>query len=327
MKSALITLALVIAVFILGKILKRVLVNQLAEISKRTTWKWDDILDSALQKIVIPLSVVGGLIIAIHFWDLPPEIYSKGISVLIALLVLVIAQFMMSMTKKAIWTYFTDNGRPKPSATLTKNIINSTILILGFFTILHLFGISITPLLAAVGVGSIGISLAAQDTLSNLFAGIYISLAGNIRGGDYIKLGSGEEGYIADITWRETRLKMRENNLIAIPNGTMARSVITNYNLPARDVWVTFDVTVDSASDLDNVEKVTLDVARELHKALPDTVADYEPKIRYTEFKKSAIKFQVLLGAKTYEGHYLLKHELIKRLHKRYDQEKIIVAS
>ncbi len=326
-KSSAITLVLVIAIFILGLLFKRLLVTKIAAFTLKTTCKWDEVVDAALGRIVIPLSIVLGFMASLPFWHVPPKLHEKLLMIPLALIVAIIARFLMILTRKLIATYDTEDGRPAPTATLTKNIINTTILVLGFFSIMQLFGISVTPLVAAFGIGGIGVSLAAQDTLSNLFAGVYISLGGNLRGGHYIKLGSGEEGYIVDITWRETHLKMKDNNLMAIPNATMAKSVIMNYNLPTRDVWLSLDFSVSGKNDLVHVEQVTLDVAKNMTQTVPEAIPNIEPQIRFNQLTDSTIKFEVLIGAKSYDNRIVLRHELIKRLYARYAEEKIILAS
>ncbi len=98
--------------------------------------------------------------------------------------------------------------------------------------LLNLLGVSITPILTALGVGGIAVALALQDTLANLFAGFYVSLAGQLRVGDYIKLDSGGEGYITDITWRSTTIRALQNNLIIVPNAKLAQAIVANYHLP-----------------------------------------------------------------------------------------------
>ena len=77
-------------------------------------------------------------------------------------------------------------------------------MILGGLILLNHFKVSITPILTALGVGGLAVALALQDTLSNLFGGFYVAVAGQVRLGDYIKLNTGEEGYVTDIGWRCT---------------------------------------------------------------------------------------------------------------------------
>ena len=116
--------------------------------------------------------------------------------------------------------------------------------ILGSLILLRHFNVSITPILTALGVGGLAVALALQDTLSNLFGGFYVAVAGQVRLGDYIKLNTGEEGYVTDIGWRCTTFRAPANNMIIVPNAKLAQAIVTNYNLPEKRMAANFVVTV-----------------------------------------------------------------------------------
>ena len=115
---------------------------------------------------------------------------------------------------------------------------------------------SITPILTALGVGGLAVALALQDTLSNLFGGFYVAVAGQVRLGDYVKLNSGEEGYVTDIGWRCTTFRAQANNMIIVPNAKLAQAIVTNYYLPEKRMAASFVVTVGYECDPDAVEQV-----------------------------------------------------------------------
>ncbi|MGD8353008.1 MAG: mechanosensitive ion channel, partial [Pseudomonadota bacterium] len=94
-----------------------------------------------------------------------------------------------------------------PTISLFTNIIKLFVYILGMLVILQSLGISIAPVLTALGVGGLAVALALQETLSNLFAGLQILAARQIKPGDYVHLETGEEGYVTDVTWRNTTIK------------------------------------------------------------------------------------------------------------------------
>lgn len=82
---------------------------------------------------------------------------------------------------------------------------------------------------------------------------------------------------------------------------------------------------MDYASDLKQVEQVTVETAREAQKTTQGAVADFEPFIRFHTFADSSINFTVILRAHTFVDNYLLKHEFIKKLHARYGKEGITI--
>lgn len=84
-------------------------------------------------------------------------------------------------------------------------------------------------------------------------------------------------------------------------------------------------VGVDYGSDLGHVERVTCEVAKETLHTVPGGVANFEPFIRYHTFGDSSINFTVILRAREFVDQFLLKHEFIKRLHERYEQEGLTI--
>ena len=138
-----------------------------------------------------------------------------------------------------------------------------------------------------------------------------------------MRLETGEEGYVIDITWRNTTIRALPNNIIIVPNSKLASAVIVNYYLPQREMAVLVQVGVSYDSDLEEVERVTVEVAKEVMREVEGGVPEFEPFIRYHTFADFSINFTVILRAREFVGQYLIKHEFIKRLHKRYQQEGI----
>ncbi len=208
-----------------------------------------------------------------------------------------------------------------------RGVVQGFILGVGALIILDTLGISITPILASLGVGSLAVALALQDTLANFFAGLHVLADRPIRVGDYVKLEGGQEGYVMQIGWRTTRLRTLPNNIVVLPNTKVANSIITNYALPEPESAVLIEVGVHGDSDLVEVERVTTEVARDVLRTVPGGVSAFEPFIRYHTFGDSSINFTVVLRAREVTDQHLLKHEFIKRLQVRYRQEGIVIPS
>lgn len=210
-----------------------------------------------------------------------------------------------------------------PSASILANLAVVSIYIVGTLIMLQTFGVSIAPILTALGVGGLAVALALQDTLSNLFSGLHILLSKQIKVGDYIKLSTGEEGNVADISWRNTTIKVMSNNMIIVPNQKIASSIITNYYMPDRELSIVVGASVSYDSDLEQVERVTIEVAKEIMQEIEAGVENFEPAVRFHTFGDSSINFNVVLRVKEFADQYVLKHEFIKRLHIRYRKEGI----
>ncbi|PKP57629.1 MAG: mechanosensitive ion channel family protein, partial [Candidatus Altiarchaeales archaeon HGW-Altiarchaeales-2] len=159
----------------------------------------------------------------------------------------------------------------------------------------QVFGIEITPLLASMGIVGLAVALALQDTLSNFFAGVYLIADRPIRIGDYVELENGMKGYVEDIGWRSVRIKMLSNNYIIIPNSKLAQSIITNYYAPEQEMSIVVPCSVSYDSDLEKVEKVTIEAAKEIQQNVAGAVKNFEPFIRYNKFDDSNINFSIIL--------------------------------
>ncbi len=200
------------------------------------------------------------------------------------------------------------------------------IVVVGLLIILEEVGISVAPLLAGLGIVGIAVALAAQNTLANLLAGLSIFIDGTVRVGDMVELDSGQRGFVEDVGWRTTKLRLLANNLLIIPNGKLADSIMTNYQLPNDEVAVYVPNGVAYGSDLEQVEQVTLEIANRLVRDTPGAATDFEPIMRYTEFAASNINFTVIMRAKDWPTGRLLQHRFIKAVKRRYDEVGIEIS-
>ena len=212
----------------------------------------------------------------------------------------------------------------------TPGLLNKTVTIIIFIiaisVILGYFKFDITPLIAGVGLGALAIGLALQSTLTNFFAGVHILSDKPIRVGDFIELDENTSGTVEDIGWRSTRIRMLTDNLLIIPNGKLAESNIINYSMPKQDlsIWVPCGVAYES--DLKKVEKVALEVAKEIQNTIPGAVKDFDPQFRYREFGDSNINFITILRIEEPIKRFIVRNEFIKALKERFDKEKIEIS-
>ncbi len=210
-----------------------------------------------------------------------------------------------------------------PAVSLVVQASKVLVLLVGVIIALDKIGIAITPILTALGVGGLAVALALRDTLENLFAGFHVLASGHIKVGDYIRLEGGEEGFVEDITWRNTVIRQPSNNLIIVPNSKLSSSIVINFHKPDSELAVIVPVGVSYDSDLEKVERITIEVAKEVQREVEGAVPDFEPFIRYTAFGDFSINFNVILRAKDVPSQHVLRHEFIKRLKRRYEEEGI----
>ncbi|MEA3244958.1 MAG: mechanosensitive ion channel family protein, partial [Gemmatimonadota bacterium] len=212
-----------------------------------------------------------------------------------------------------------------PSARILSTAARAFVFVVGILVALQTLGVSVAPILTALGVGGLAVGLALQDTLANLFAGFQILVSRQVRPGDFIQLGSGEKGFVEDITWRNTTIRQLPNNIVIVPNAKLSQQITINYSLPETEQAVLVQVGVSYDEDLPTVERITIEVARTIQRDVDGAVRDFEPFTRYHTFADSSINFSVIMRGTEYTSNFLMKHEFVKRLHARYKAEGITI--
>ena len=314
-------------VWVLGFwLLKRILVRHLKRWAEKTSARWDDILVNSLSFPLNFLILASGVLIFTRVLPLSFQADRMAATALKACLVFTVL-FFLDRLLLALMDHYTDRHVFSHAAQGTmKGIVRCFLVGIGVLILFQLFGISITPILASLGIGSLAVALALQDTLSNFFAGIYIAVDKPLQVGDYVRLESGQEGYVIDIGWRSTRIRSLPNNVVILPNAKLVGSVLTNFHKPDPSVEVAVDASVDYASDLARVERVAREVAVEVLKKIPGAVADFDPSFRYHAFAESGVSFVVVLRAKEFSHGHTLKHEFMKSLHERFKKEGLMMS-
>lgn len=207
---------------------------------------------------------------------------------------------------------------------LSKTLSKVIILAIGFLILLSNLGISIAPLLTALGVGGLAVALALQDTLANFFAGVHLLIEKPIRIGDFIRLETGEEGYVVDISWRTTRIKMLSNNILIVPNSKLSQSRLINYCLPEKKVSATIRISVSCKSNPEKVERILVDEAMKAAEEIPELLKDPKPTARFIPgFMDSSFDFTLGFEVREFSDQFFVQHELRKRIFKRFNEEGI----
>ncbi len=315
--------AVLLGSWTLGYLARRILIRRLERLSARTTTGLDDTLIAAIRPHVPLWLLLVGAVLAAPLSPLEAGHAALVSRVASALFVLSLSFAAAGLVGRLVERVGQRTGGTFVSTSLTRNVLRVVVLLVGALLVLENLGVDITPLLTALGVGSLAVALALQPTLSNLFAGLHITLAKPVRVGDFVELEGGERGFIVDIGWRSTTVRELSNNVIVVPNARLAEMIVKNYSLPETEQAVVVNVGVSYGSDLAQVERVTCEVAREVLGMTAGAVSGFEPFIRYNAFGDSAIGFSVILRGQTFTDRYLLTHEFLKRLKERYDHEQI----
>ena len=178
--------------------------------------------------------------------------------------------------------------------------------------LLQHFGVNVASLVVSLGVGSLAVGLAAQDTLANMFAGFTILLDQPFRVGDRIQLATGETGDVQSIGMRATTIK------------TGRRDDPDRAQQPAREGAAGEPEPAHAAHRHPGRGRRGLRqrpregegrAAPRRPAARPTSIADREPAVLITRFAESAVNFQVMFWARDYADQGLARSEVYEAVH------------
>lgn len=202
---------------------------------------------------------------------------------------------------------------------LLKNVFLITISIIGLLIVLNRFNINVSGIIATLGVGSLAIALAAQETLANMIAGFVILIDRPFREGDRIKLPSGEVGDVFEIGMRSTKILDFDNNLIIVPNTDLVKSKIQNMTYPDYVSRVFVDVEVAYNTNIDLAKKILTDIA----KSHPLTLQEFEPAVFVTNFTQNGVSLRLVCRTADYRNVYQMQSDFREDILKRFAENKI----
>src|SRR5437870_5421722 len=183
---------------------------------------------------------------------------------------------------------------------------------------------ALAAFLKAVRVPSLLWAAVVALSLANLFAGMHLLADKPIRVGDYVKIADTTEGYVVDIGWRSTRVRMLQNTVVVVPNKKVAESIITNYDLPEPRLSLAIRVSVGYKSDPDHVERTLVDEATKGLGQIPGLLAHPAPFVRLIPgFGESSLDFTLNVEVASFVDQYVVQHELRKRILRRLRAEGI----
>jgi len=308
---------------VLGMIFKQVIHTRLKKAALTSEWEGDDIILSAVESQIVLWFFWAALSLALRDIEIaePFGLYVSNFLIIILIASITHAAAKMIVGLLDLWSK--KQGGGFPSTTMFTNFVWITVYSIGLLVILDALDISIAPMLTALGIGGLAVSLALKDTLTDVFAGLHILLSKKVQPGDFVSLDSGEMGYIQNITWRNTKMLERTNNIIHIPNTKLSNAIIKNYDSGDPSFSVKIPVGVGYDSDLDVVERIVMEVANDLHQYMDEMNKQSTPSFKFRGFGQSSIDFMVYFRGNKYGDQNPIIHEFVKKLHKRFNEEGI----
>jgi small-conductance mechanosensitive channel len=311
-------------VFMIGWLVRRLVLKALRAWTARTGSHAGLVLAESLGGPILIWAAILALHVALQSSSLPGKVTAWGATALFVLWIVSLTLMCMRIARDVIRFYGNQVAGALPVATLTQNLAQIAVAAMGALVLLGHFQVSIAPMLTALGVGGLAVALAMQDTLSNLFGGFYVAVAGQVRLGDYIKLNTGEEGYVTDIGWRSTTIRSLGSSMIIVPNAKLAQAIVTNYDLPEKRMSAAVEVRVSYDCDPDRIERVLLDIAAQGTREIPDMLADPAPAVTFDPgFGESALGLTLNYQVAEFASQFTVRNELRRRIFRRFREEGI----
>jgi small-conductance mechanosensitive channel len=312
---------------LLGLLARWQFLSRLARYAETTSWAADSAVIASMRWPLPVWCLLGGVYAATRIVSIPPLLARTLEKILLSVLIMSVSFWAASLVARLLELRGVGAGgaRAASGTGVVRTLVKVVLLATGALVLLSTLGISVAPLLTTMGLGGLAVAFGLRQTLANLFSGMNFTLMGNINVGDFVKLGSGDEGYVEDIQWRVTRIRTLFDTIVVIPNSQLADSIVTNYHQPSPAALILVPVGVHAASDLDHVERVTCGVARQIMETIPGGVPGFEPSVRYKSFGDSSVDFWVILRVRQYPDLFLVRHEFIKALVRAFAAERIVI--
>jgi small-conductance mechanosensitive channel len=316
---------IVVAFAILAWLVDLIINRVLTALVRKSKFRLDDQILEILHRPVWVSVVLMGAITAVQWISPRPPFPFILTALLKSLLVLIWAFAINGVLLRIIEdliSHWREAGREGSEIIgLVGNLTRIIVLAGGIFLLLSMWKINITPLLASAGIAGVAVALAAKETLSNFFGGVTVLLDQPYRVGDYIVLDSGERGEVVQIGLRSTRILTRDDVQISIPNAIITNTKVINESAPEPRFRVRIKVGVAYGTDVDQVEDILLNVARNNPHVSPQP----EPRVRFRVFGDSSLDFELLCWAHRPHDKGKIIHELNRDIYKSFGQAGVVI--
>lgn len=320
----------------LGWIAKRFLTTIGRRLASRTDSELDDIIIEIIVDRIKWIAVVAGSYLATEELIRGTEAtdlfarqwlgYAQGIIFVcfVAVVTIVLIRLADSTIKYTMERHARRTASKLNEALfpLVNRIINILVALIALIIVLHHFGQDVSSLVVSLGVGSLAIALAAQETIANMIGGFIIMTDRPFRVGDRIKLPSGEMGDVHEIGIRSTRILDFDNNLIVFPNADLIKGKIINYSYPSEQIRISVDISVPHGTDIDRVRAIITDLATQ-H---PDVLKTPAPAVFLISFGEASLNLQLNGRTHDYRKKFPIETTLREQITKAFAGEGIQLA-
>lgn len=334
------SIAIGVASLVLGILLRWLTGKWLVRMASRSVNKYDDILVDALRRSILYIVLLTGINIALRELPRAKAIMPYARPFLTTSFIILLSYILTKVLKMLVRIRAEHDKNRVAAVSLTRRSIEIVVYTVAFVMVLRVFGVDIAPVITALGVGGLAVALALQETLSNFFAGIYITLADQIQVGNFVRLSEGNiEGYVRDIGWRNTTIEMLEMNSVIIPNNKLSQAIVTNFNLPSEVQYLPLNFGVHHNTDPQFLEDILLRMVYERGHATREEAEAVEqpegkirgllhtpePIIRFREFGEFTLNFRFFIAISHFDLQFEARSNVMKQIYYTFRQHNIVV--
>lgn len=274
--SIVVPVVVFLAFLIISLWIRRVAYGYFDKWLTRARWEGSPIIIQTTRNPVFHWSLLLGAYIAIMISVLSPEAKSLAGRILATFLVISLTWVILSLAERLIRLYIGRVKAPPPPTRLIINAVRVTIAVVAILVIIDIWGAPITPVLLLLAAFILVAVVASRDTLLNIFSGFQLVAGDQVKPGDFVKLESGDEGYVIEIAWRNTRIKGLDESIILIPNSKLIQSKIINYGHPLKKATRPFRFyTRLHLKELTGLQATTLSELLNVMEKAPDSTVYY----------------------------------------------------
>ncbi len=294
----------ILLTLIIGLLLSRLLYYVLIKIAAKTETQYDDLFIEQIRSPIYVIMITFGFQVGTVRLDLIEALVKLRISRLYSLIYVVAATVILWRLLDVLVEWYQNDIEPQRGQQGVDDILlllrrgaRVLLIMISLIMVLSLYNINVTALIAALGVGGLAISLAAQDTLSNVISGIMIMVDRPFRIGDRIEIPNMNTwGDVVDIGLRSTRIRTRDNRTVIVPNNTISTDQVVNYSYPDPRYRIQFEIGVSYGQDIEKVRQIIVGAVRQVEGVLSDKPVD----ALYVTMGESAMIFRVRWWIESY---------------------------
>lgn len=323
-----IAVGILLASALLGRVIKMVLNVAYKFIFRHTTTTLDDRILDVIKSKVVSLTVLGGCYVGLYEVRkafvagevLGHQVLDYAKIILFFALVVILTRLASRIIGAMFEWYMEEELRESEGdlkrtvAPLAMKVVNIVLSLVALIIVLDHFSINIGSLLLSLGVGSLAVALAAQETVANMIAGFVILADRPFHVGDRIRLQSGEEGDVHEIGLRSTRLLNYDGNFLIIPNSELVKSRIINFASPDPATRAVIELSVAYGTNIEKTKSLLIGLA----EGHPDVSSSVKPEVLLVHFVESGVQLRLTARVELFKKRMLVEATLREQIYSAF---------